>query len=295
VRELLLSLDEQHLSSVGMDSSIPLLHFLSSSPSLKSLIVTRDSTAPDIKYRISTVYILQAISRNKLLVKLKLSSLVYAKPSLIEEFLAKTLTLEELIVVDSCEQTSEVYHAFRRGFEQNHSLEQLYWRSTARYALLEEVFSGISNHPKLKALVLDMRLTRASSQALRSCLHANGALETICLILDKYSMLEPVLLGLACNRGVTHFHIKNSSLSLISCAMAWVELLQKNTSIKILELSVCSIGRDDMSAIARGLEGNASLEKLKFTDLRGWLDIARTRVASHDPAKSLAERDCPFT
>jgi hypothetical protein len=77
------------------------------------------------------------------------------------------------------------------------------------------------------------------------------------------------LLGLACNRGVTHFHINNSPLSNISCATAWVELLQKNTSIKILELRDCFICRDDMSAIARGLEGNASLEKLKFRNLHG--------------------------
>jgi Ran GTPase-activating protein (RanGAP) involved in mRNA processing and transport len=84
----------------------------------------------------------------------------------------------------------------------------------------------------------------------------------------EYSTLTPILLGLAYNRGVTHFHIRDSPLSLGSCATtAWVELLQKNTSIKILEVYRCSIGRDDLSAIARGLEGNASLEKLKCTEM----------------------------
>ena len=84
---------------------------------------------------------------------------------------------------------------------------------------------------------------------------------------DEYSTLTPVLLGLACNRGVTHFHICNSPPSVISCATSWVEMGRKNKSLKILERRDCSILRDDMSAIDRGLEGNASLEKLKFMDL----------------------------
>jgi Ran GTPase-activating protein (RanGAP) involved in mRNA processing and transport len=278
VRELVLSFCGQHLSSDGMNSSVPLLPFLSSSPSLQSLVVTRDRTAPAIKYSHNTVYILQAISNNKLLVKLELDSLVYAKPSLIEEFLAKTLTLEELKVTEGHRSDSEVYHAFRRGFEQNNSMKSLEWGSRGPYPDLGEVFFGISNHPKLNSLLLNVNLTGLSSQALRSCLHANGTLESLSLHLrpsgdtneeNEYSTLEPVLLGLACNRGVTHFHIRRSPLSNISCATAWVELLQKNTSIKILELSYCSIGRDDMSAIARGLEGNASLEKLTFRNLQG--------------------------
>jgi Ran GTPase-activating protein (RanGAP) involved in mRNA processing and transport len=277
VRELVLSLNGRHLSSDGMNSSVPLLPFLSSSPSLQSLVVTRDDTVPDIKYSHSTVFILQAISHNKLLVKLELNSLVYAKPSLIEEVLAKTLTLEELKVTEGHRSDSEVYHAFRRGFEQNNSMKSLEWGSRSRgpYPDLGEVFFGLFNHPKLKTLLLSVPLNGASSQALRSCLHANGTLASISLHLhprthseeNKNSMLEPVLLGLACNRGVTHFHIWNSPLRNISCATAWVELLQKNTSIKILKLSHCSIGRDNMSAIARGLEGNASLENLTFTDL----------------------------
>jgi Ran GTPase-activating protein (RanGAP) involved in mRNA processing and transport len=145
------------------------------------------------------------------------------------------------------------------------------------YSDLGEVFFGLSNHAKLKTLKLSVKLTRASSQALRSCLHANETLDYFSLRLERptegnnneFSTLTPILLGLACNRGVTHFHMHDSPLSLISCATAWVEVLQKNTSLKILESSDCSIGRDDMSAIAQGLEGNVSLEKLEFIDLKG--------------------------
>ena len=42
LRELLLSLNRRHLSSDGMDPSVPLLPFLSSIPSLQSLVVVRD-------------------------------------------------------------------------------------------------------------------------------------------------------------------------------------------------------------------------------------------------------------
>jgi Ran GTPase-activating protein (RanGAP) involved in mRNA processing and transport len=85
---------------------------------------------------------------------------------------------------------------------------------------------------------------------------------------DESYSFTPILLGLACNRGVSHLHIWHSRLCLISCATAWVELLQKNTSLKILELKDCSFRRDDMSAIVRGPEGNASLEKLTFINLK---------------------------
>jgi hypothetical protein len=81
--------------------------------------------------------------------------------------------------------------------------------------------------------------------------------------------LEPVLLGLACNRGVTHFRMQNSILSPSRnlCATAWVELLQKNTSMKLFELYSCWIGREDASAIAQGIGRNTSLEKLDLTNL----------------------------
>jgi hypothetical protein len=128
VTELLLSLDGQH-SSDDMDFSIPLLHFLRSSPSLQSLVVTNEKSAPITKDSHSTAYILQAISHNKLLVKLDLNSLVYAKPSLIEEVLAKTLTLEKLKVTEGHHSDSEVYHAFRRGLERNNSMQSLEWVS----------------------------------------------------------------------------------------------------------------------------------------------------------------------
>jgi Ran GTPase-activating protein (RanGAP) involved in mRNA processing and transport len=279
VTELLLSLNRRHLSSDGTDSSTPLLHFLSSSPSLQSLVVTRDKSAPAIKYSHSSIYILQAISHNKLLVKLELDSLVYEKPSLVEQVLAKTLTLEELKVTESNRSDSEVYHAFRRGFEQNNSMTSLEWVSQVPYPDhdLGEVFFGISNHPRLKTLKLNVKLNRSSSQALRSYLHANERLEYFSLRLehptevkeDEHYTLTLILLGLACNRSVTHFYIYDSPLNAISCTTAWFELLQKNTSLKILELLDCSIGRDDMSTIARGLEGNAALKDLTIINLSG--------------------------
>jgi Ran GTPase-activating protein (RanGAP) involved in mRNA processing and transport len=291
VSELLLNLSGRHLSSDGMDFSIPLLPFLSWSPSLQSLVVTNEKSAPVKKGSHSTAYILQAVSHNKLLVKLELKHLVYEKPSIIEELLAKTLTLEELKVSESRCSDSEVYHAFRRGIEQNNSMQSLEWVSQGPYPDLGEVFFGLSKHSKLKTLKLNVKLNRASSQALRSCLHANETLEYLYLRLkipteeDEISTLKLILLGLACNRGVRHVHIYDSPLSVISCAKAWVELLQKNTSIKILEILDCSIDRNDMSAIARGLEGNASLEKLAFKHLIGSI--------LHGPAwQAMLQRNC---
>jgi Ran GTPase-activating protein (RanGAP) involved in mRNA processing and transport len=277
VTGLLVSLSEQHLSLDGMVSAIPLLHFLRSSPSLDSIVVISGQKGrPVTDDSHSTAYILEAISHNKLVNKLQLHNIVYEKPSIIEKTLAKTLTLEELIVTDSHVPNSEVYLAFRRGLEQNNSIKTLEWVSQEPYRDydLGEVFFGLSNHAKLTTLKLDVMLNRASSQALRSCLQANETLDYFSLRLKHPTLTEEldcstlnmILLGLACNRGVTHFHIHHSPLSLITSATAWVELLQKNASIKILELMYCSIERDDMSAIARGLEGNTSVETLTFKD-----------------------------
>jgi hypothetical protein len=136
VRELLLHLNGRHLSSDGMDFSIPLLPFLSSSPSLQSIVVTNEKNAPVRKDIHSTAYILRAISHNKLLVKLELDCLVYSKPSLIEEILAKALTLEKLKVTEDHRSDSEVYHAFRRGFEYNNSMQSLQWVSWEQTLLM---------------------------------------------------------------------------------------------------------------------------------------------------------------
>jgi Ran GTPase-activating protein (RanGAP) involved in mRNA processing and transport len=296
VRELFLYVNGQHVSSDGLDFSIPLLPFLSSSPSLQSLVVTSNcnyNTAPSTKDSHTTAYILQAISHNKLLVELELDNLIYAKPFLIEEVLAKTQTLEKLIVTEGSQSDSELYHAFRRGFGQNSSIKTIVWGSKGPSPNLGEVFFGLSNHPKLKTLKLSAKLTRASAQALRSCLQANDTLNYFSLhveypmeVIEEENSLTPVLLGLACNRGVTHFRISNSPPSVISCATAWAELLQKNTSLEILELSYCSNFRDEMSAIARGLEGNASLQKLKIVGLNVGLIL-------HGPAwQAMLQRNC---
>jgi hypothetical protein len=204
-----------------------------------------------------------------------LSEIVFERPSLIENVLARTQTLTELKIVDTCRQTLEVHHAFRR-VQRNSTLKKLDWTSTTQCTCLEEVLFSISNHPKLKTLVLDRNLTRASSQALRSCLCTNGTIDYLSIRLrpaqnNGSSTLERVLLGLACNRGGTHFRMHDSTVSRISCATAWVELLQKNTSMKILEVISCldngcsSIRREDSSAIAQGIV--RSLEKLVLTDL----------------------------
>jgi hypothetical protein len=142
VRELLLHLNGRHLSSDGMDFSIPLLPFLSTSTSLQSLVVTNEKNAPVRKDSHSIAYILQAISHNKLLVKLERNSPVYAKPSLIEEVLAKTLALEELKVTEDHRSDSKVYHAFRRGLEQNKSMRSLEWSSWGTNPSLPNVYSA---------------------------------------------------------------------------------------------------------------------------------------------------------
>jgi Ran GTPase-activating protein (RanGAP) involved in mRNA processing and transport len=224
-------------------------------------------------YSIQPKYFLELVSRNKLLTKLILAEIPFERPSLVENVLARARTLTELTIGDSCVQTSEVYHAFRRGFQRNNTLKKLHWISTKQSAYVEEVFFGISNHPTLRTLVLDGYLTRASSQALRSCLCTNGTIDYLSIRLrptekHEYSALEPILLGLACNRGVTHFRMTDSTLTRTnSCAIAWVELLQKNTSMKKLALIGCSIGREDAAAIAQGIGGNTSLEKLDLTNI----------------------------
>jgi Ran GTPase-activating protein (RanGAP) involved in mRNA processing and transport len=270
LKVLILSLKKEHLC---VDGSVLLTHYLSSSPSLRSLLIYGDRSSA---YTQSVSSILESVSHNKVLTNLTLKDIVFERPSLVENFLAKSRMLIRLAINESSAHPLRVYHAFRRGFEQNHSLERLDWTATSikRSDSLEEVFFGLSNHPKLKTLVLDVDLTRASSQALRSCLCANGTLDYISLSLcqmeeDGHSTLEPVLLGLACNRGVTYFRMRGLTFSHISCATAWGELLQKNTSMKILELDNCSIGREDTSAIAQGLGGNVSLEKLELSDLCG--------------------------
>jgi hypothetical protein len=266
LEDLILPLKKEHFC---VDGSVPLTYYLSSSPSLRSLTIDGDGSTA---YNQSISSILESLSRNKLLTKLTLSKIAFERPSLVKNVLARTRTLTKLEIVDSCAHTSEAYHAFRRGFQKNSTLKKLHWTSTKRSTCLEEVFFGISIHPKLKTLVLDVNLTRASSQALRSCLCTNGTINYLSIRLrsvekDEYSTLEPVLLGLACNRGVTHFRMNNSTLTRTSCATAWVELLQKNTSMKIFELFGCSIGREDASAIAQGIGGNTSLEKLSLKNL----------------------------
>jgi hypothetical protein len=267
LQEQTLSLMTEHLCA---DGSVPLTHYLSSSPSLRSLIIEGDGSTA---YNQSISSILQSVSHNKLLTRLMLSNIEIERPSLVKNVLARTRTLTELKIVDSCGQTTEVYRAFRSGFKRNSTLEKLDWITPKQSACLEEVFFGISNHPKLKTLVLDVNLTRASSQSLRSCLCANGTIDYFSLRLrhaekDEYSTLEPVLLGLACNRGVTHFQMSGSTLTRTDNVKAWVELLQKNTSMKILELlDSCLIRHDDASAIVQGIGGNASLEKLILEDL----------------------------
>jgi hypothetical protein len=150
-------------------------NFFRSSPSLRTLQITGDGTKTSTTPPTATTFnhatssILESISRNTLLVKLELAGLVFERPSLIENVLATTLTLAELIVVESGSGNSEVYHAFRRGFERNKTLEKLHWRFR-EHSASEEIFFGLTNHPKLKTLVLDLMLTGASSQALRALL-----------------------------------------------------------------------------------------------------------------------------
>jgi hypothetical protein len=91
---------------------------------------------------------------------------------------------------------------------------------------------------------------------------------------DVFPTLVPILLGLADNRGVTRAQFTRSCCavrprtkrpvpSAISSATAWVELLRKNTSMKDLEVNTSSIiWREGESAIAQGLGGTMSLEKL---------------------------------
>jgi hypothetical protein len=107
LQELTLSLMVEHLCA---DGSLPLTHYLSSSPSLRSLIIEGDGSTA---YNQSISSILESVSHNKLLTRLMLSNIEIERPSLVENVLARTRTLTELEMVDNSGQTLEVYHAFR--------------------------------------------------------------------------------------------------------------------------------------------------------------------------------------
>jgi hypothetical protein len=93
-----------------VDGSVPLMHYLSSSQSLRTLVIEGDGSTA---YNQSISSILESVSHNKLLTRLMLSNIEIERPSLVENVLARTRTLTELEMVDNSGQTLEVYHAFR--------------------------------------------------------------------------------------------------------------------------------------------------------------------------------------
>jgi hypothetical protein len=161
----------------------------------------------------------------------------------LEGFLSSTRTLLEFSYSHSSPiMTHQVAQAIASGLEQNKSLVKLHWMNAYQGDdFLEEILIGLFDHASLKTLELAVRLTKSSSQALRSLLHCNRKLELLSLKqLEDQEMITTmvsVLAGLARNTGLTQFSFgTDSDKTNATLATAWTNMLQRNTSIKILDL-----------------------------------------------------------
>jgi hypothetical protein len=99
---------------------------------------------------------------------------------------------------------------------------------------MEEVLFGLFDHIKLKSLVLLTQLTKSSSLVLRSLLHCNEMFSSE----EAFPAMASVLAGLAQNTGSKKAVIQSeSSETDTTVATAWTDMLQRNTSLKILDLT----------------------------------------------------------
>jgi hypothetical protein len=161
-------------------STLQLSHFLRTSPSLRCLEMRREeqySTEDEEKDTIKACIVFESISRRSLLIKLTLRDVCFEEDCPLEGFLSSTRTLLEFSYIQSySKMMHQVAQAIGCGLAQNKSLVKLKWDTLEGFAFVEEVLFGLSDHVGLKTLELNIRLTKSSSQALRSLLHCNGTI-----------------------------------------------------------------------------------------------------------------------
>jgi hypothetical protein len=198
------------------DSAFQLSHFMRSSPSLRHLTMAgKGQDTKDISREIEfetlkTSIVIESISRSSSLVKLSLRNVVFGEPCPLKDFLASTTLFEfSYTQTDSTIMPYGTAQAIGRGFAQNKSLGKLTWRAPYGLDFLEEILFGLFDHINLKSLCLQTKLTKSSSQALRSLLHCNGLLEDFNLMLHKseeeFPAMASVLAGLSKNTGLKKF------------------------------------------------------------------------------------------
>jgi Ran GTPase-activating protein (RanGAP) involved in mRNA processing and transport len=272
-----LTLSSENLS---VQSTLQLSHFLRTSPSLRCLEMRSEeqySTEDEEMDAIKASIVFESISRRSLLTKLTLRDVCFGEDCPLEGFLSSTRMLLEFSYIQSYPtMTHPVAQAIGSGLAQNKSLVKLEWDTWEDATFVEEILFGLSDHFSLKTLELKIRLTMSSSQALRSLLYCNGTLDRLTLKQRRDYEIIPtivsVLAGLAQNTGLKEVLFETDSFeSNATLATAWTNMLQKNTSIRILDFrntefeidADCSL----CSAFAEGLVANSTLETLY---LPGW-------------------------
>jgi hypothetical protein len=265
-----------------VNSTLQLSHFLKASPSLRRLEMRgeeQDSKADEEKEITKASIVFESISRSSVLVNLSLCDIPFGDDCPLEGFLSSTRTLLEFSYIHSYStMTHQFAQAFGSGLEQNKSLVKLHWMNAYQGEdFLEEILLGLFDHASLKTLELVVRLTKSSSQALRSLLHCNRKLELLSLKQledhEKIPTMVSVLAGLARNTGLKElsFFTDYEGETKATLATAWTSMIQRNTSIKILDLrnndgeetGDCEL----CSAVAEGLVSNSTLDTLQ---LPGW-------------------------
>jgi hypothetical protein len=293
--------------NLDVPSTLQLSHFLRTSPSLRCLDMHGDEQ--NTKETTKTSIVFESISRSSLLTKLTLRDVLFGDDCPLEGFLSSTRTLLEFSYTQSCSpMTHQVAQAIGSGLAQNKSLVKLDWNAWVGVAFVEEVLFGIFDHTSLKTLELNIRLTKSSSQALRSLLHCNGTLERLVLKQledhEKIPTMVSVLAGLAKNTGLKEFLFETDSYQTdANLATAWTNMLQRNVSIKILDLrNADCVGAENCgicSAVAEGLAENSAIETLYLPDtenptvLHGpvWQEV----LESNHCLKKLSSSNCPIS
>jgi Ran GTPase-activating protein (RanGAP) involved in mRNA processing and transport len=276
VEDLTLS---RHLS---VHSTLQLTHFLRTSPSLRHLKMRGkvQDTEEELKESIiKTSIVFESISRSSALVKLTLRNVLLGDDCSVEGFLSSARTLLEFSYIQSYStMTYQVAQAIGSGLAQNKSLVKLNWDANKGVDFLGEVLFGLFDHTSLKTIDLTTQLTESSSQALRSLLHCNGTLERLALKQlrdhEEIPTMVSVLAGLARNMGLKEvlFATEDSGGTNATLATAWTNMLQRNTSITMLDLrefnNVGAVDCEICSAVAEGLVENSTLETLYLPSIR---------------------------
>jgi Ran GTPase-activating protein (RanGAP) involved in mRNA processing and transport len=300
-----------------LHSILQLSHFLKTSPSLQQLEM-RGKVEDREKASTKASIVVESISRSCVLVNLTLHDVTLGDNCpCFEGFLSSTRTLQVLHFAYSNNYsalTHPLAQGIGSGLAQNKSLVKLHWHVYGHpVAFLEEVLVGLYDHISLKTLELVTQLTKLSSLALRSLLHCNRTLEHLDLSLsneeeipDDIPMMVAVLAGLSQNTGLKQFRFETDWVEPNAALdKAWTKMLQRNTSITILDLR----NPDDEEyserelglVVAKGLPANSTLETLY---LPGWSSsnpeifdglVWQEALASNHCLKTLSFSNCSIS